>query len=62
MYKVATISLFIVFTSSLFCFGKCDEILGCGGFVKSDVAIDFSQIEVCKSLFYVTTKIVALGI
>ena len=23
-----------------------DEILGCGGFVKSEVPIDFSQIEV----------------
>uniref|UniRef100_F6VG31 Uncharacterized protein n=1 Tax=Ciona intestinalis TaxID=7719 RepID=F6VG31_CIOIN len=43
------ISLVLGIVSSLFYFATnvySQEILGCGGFVKSDVPIDFSQIEI----------------
>ena len=45
-------NIVLLFTvlSSLQYFSAADDFLGCGGFVKSDVEINFSRIEVNKTI------------
>ena len=45
------VALICLFATLLNCVKSSEEILGCGGFVKSDVPIDFSNIEVRKQAY-----------
>lgn len=51
MLKILIVIVFSVYVASVSC---ADDILvGCGGFVKSDVEIDYSLVEVRQiSLFF----------
>ena len=46
MLNLKEYSAFIFIILLLFCGSESQDILGCGGFVKSEVEINFSMVEV----------------
>ena len=50
------VALIYLFATLLNCVNSAEEILGCGGFVKSEVPIDFSNIEVRKLVYIFIAK------
>lgn len=45
-------TILIILVASVFVSCKCNDVLGCNGFIKSDIDINFSLVEVKLLVIY----------